>query len=41
MKNSLNFSEIINHLAKNNIKILDIETEDGDLEDVFVKLTNK
>ena len=40
-KNSLNFSEIINHLAKNNIKILDIVTEDGDLEDVFVKLTNK
>ena len=40
-KNSLNFSEIINYLTQNNIKILDIVTEDGDLEDVFVKLTNK
>ena len=25
---------------KNNIEILDIATEDGDLEDVFVQLTN-
>ena len=40
-KNSLNFGEIINYLSKNNIKILDIFTEDGDLEDVFVQLTNK
>ena len=40
-KNSLNFGEIINFLSKNNIKILDIVTEDGDLEDVFVKLTNR
>ena len=40
-KNSLNFGEIINFLSKNNIKILDIITEDGDLEDVFVKLTNR
>tara|TARA_B100000965_G_scaffold250745_1_gene210862 strand:+ start:879 stop:1808 length:930 start_codon:yes stop_codon:yes gene_type:complete len=40
-KNSLNFGEIINYLSKNNIKILDIVTEDGDLEDVFVKLTNR
>jgi len=40
-KNSLNFGEIINYLDQNNIKILDIVTEDGDLEDVFVKLTNK
>jgi len=40
-KNSLNFGEIINYLNKNNVKILDIVTEDGDLEDVFVKLTNK
>jgi ABC-2 type transport system ATP-binding protein len=40
-KNSLNFEEIINYLAQNNIKILDIITEDGDLEDVFVKLTNR
>ena len=40
-KNSLNFGEIINYLSENNIKILDIITEDGDLEDVFVQLTNK
>ena len=38
-KNSLNFGEIINYLNKNNIKIEDISTEDGDLEDVFVQLT--
>ena len=40
-KNSLNFGEIINYLNKNNVKILDIVTEDGDLEDVFVQLTNR
>ena len=40
-KNSLNFGEITNYLAQNNIKILDIVTEDGDLEDVFIQLTNK
>jgi len=40
-KNSLNFGEIINYLAQNNIKILDIVTEDGDLEDVFVQLINR
>ena len=38
-KNSLNFGEIINYLSKNEIKIEDISTEDGDLEDVFVQLT--
>ena len=38
-KNSLNFEEIINYLNENNIKIEDISTEDGDLEDVFVQLT--
>ena len=40
-KNSLNFGEIIKYLSQNNIKILDIVTEDGDLEDVFIQLTNK
>ena len=39
-KNSLNFGEVINYLDQNHIKILDIVTEDGDLEDVFVQLTN-
>ena len=39
-KNSFNFGEIINYLSQNSIKILDIVTEDSDLEDVFVQLTN-
>ena len=39
-KDSHNFGEIISFLRKNDIKILDIFTEDGDLEDVFVQLTN-
>ena len=38
-KKSLDFSEIVNYLNKNDIKIEDIITEDGDLEDVFVQLT--
>jgi ABC-2 type transport system ATP-binding protein len=38
-KNSLDFGEIINYLNEKNIKIEDISTEDGDLEDVFVQLT--
>ena len=40
-KNSLNFGEIITYLNKSNVKILDIVTEEGDLEDVFVQLTNR
>ena len=38
-KSSLNFGEIINYFNQKNIKIEDISTEDGDLEDVFVQLT--
>ena len=38
-KNSLDFGEIINYLNQNEVKIQDIFTEDGDLEDVFVQLT--
>jgi len=38
-KNSLDFGEIVHYLNQNNIKIEDIYTEDGDLEDVFVQLT--
>ena len=34
------FEEILNLLKKNDIQIQDISTEDGDLEDVFVQLTN-
>ena len=39
-KNSYKFDDIASILKKNDIKILDITTEDGDLEDVFVQLTN-
>ena len=38
-KNSLDFGEIVNYFNQNDIKIEDISTEDGDLEDVFVQLT--
>ena len=38
-KSSLDFGEIINYLNQNDIKVEDISTEDGDLEDVFVQLT--
>jgi len=40
-KNSINFGEVIKYFNENDIKILDIVTDDGDLEDVFVQLTNK
>ena len=40
-KNSFKFDDISKILKNNNIEILDIATEDGDLEDVFVQLTNK
>ena len=39
-KNTHKFEEILEFLKKNNLKIIDIVTEDGDLEDVFIKLTN-
>ena len=38
-KGSLDFREIINYLNQNEIKIEDITTEEGDLEDVFLQLT--
>ena len=38
-KSSLDFGEIISYFNQNEIKIEDISTEDGDLEDVFVQLT--
>ena len=40
-KNSYKFDDIVSVLKKNNIEILDISTEDGDLEDVFIQLTNR
>ena len=39
-KNSHRLEEILNFFKKNDLKIHDIATEDGDLEDVFIKLTN-
>ena len=38
-KNSLNINEIIKFINGQNIKLLDISTDDGDLEDVFIRLT--
>ena len=39
-KNKFKFDQIIN-VVKKNTEILDISTEDGDLEDIFLKLTNR
>ena len=39
-KNLQKFSDILEILKKNNLEILDISTDDGDLEDVFIQLTN-
>ena len=38
-KNKLHIEEIINFIQKNNAKIYDISTNDGDLEEVFISLT--
>jgi len=38
-KNALNISEIIKFINEQNVKLLDISTEDADLEDVFIRLT--
>ena len=38
-KSSVKISEIIQYLLKHNINIIDISTEDGNLEDIFIKLT--
>ena len=40
-KDKLNIGMIINFLHKNNAEIIDISTDDGDLEDVFVSLINR
>ncbi|MFZ9715192.1 MAG: ABC transporter ATP-binding protein [Pelagibacteraceae bacterium] len=39
-KNSHKFDDIVSVIKDNDIQILDISTEDSDLEDVFVQLTN-
>jgi len=38
-KNKIKMEEIINLIQKDNVKILDISTDDADLEDVFLGLT--
>jgi ABC-2 type transport system ATP-binding protein len=38
-KSKLKIGEIISYLSKQNIKILDISTDDANLEDVFIGLT--
>ncbi|MFL2886826.1 MAG: ABC transporter ATP-binding protein [Candidatus Pelagibacter sp.] len=38
-KSKININQIISHLNSQNIKIFDISTDDGDLEDVFLRLT--
>ena len=38
-KSQINIDQIINYLIAQNIKIFDISTDDGDLEDVFLRLT--
>ena len=37
-KNKIQMEELINLIKKNNVKIIDISTDDGDLEDVFLRL---
>ena len=38
-KDAINFENLINYLKENELKILDISINEGDLEDVFIKLT--
>ena len=37
-KSKINIGELINLIKKNNVEIIDISTDDGDLEDVFLRL---
>jgi len=37
-KSKINIEELINLIKRNNVKIIDISTDDGDLEDVFLRL---
>ena len=39
-KNKIKFDQIIDEV-KNNVEILDISTDEGDLEDIFLQVTNK
>jgi ABC-2 type transport system ATP-binding protein len=37
-KSKMNIEQLINFIKKNDVKIIDISTDDGDLEDVFLRL---
>ena len=37
-KSKINIEELINLIKRNNVKIKDISTDDGDLEDIFLRL---
>jgi ABC-2 type transport system ATP-binding protein len=37
-KSKMNIEELMNFIKKDNVKIIDISTDDGDLEDVFLRL---
>jgi len=37
-KSKIHIEDLINLIKKNNVKIIDISTDDGDLEDVFLRL---
>jgi ABC-2 type transport system ATP-binding protein len=37
-KNKIKIEELMNLIKKNNVQITDISTDDGDLEDVFLRL---
>jgi len=37
-KSKVNMEKLINLIKKNNVKIVDISTDDGDLEDIFLRL---
>jgi ABC-2 type transport system ATP-binding protein len=37
-KSKINMEQLINLIKKNDAKIIDISTDDGDLEDVFLRL---
>ena len=39
-KSKVYMEELITLIKKNNVKIIDISTDDGDLEDVFLRLIN-
>ena len=39
-KNKIKIEELMNLIKKNNVQITDISTDDGDLEDVFLRLIN-